>query len=114
MLEIRQDQVQMFLDHARENFVMRVASWLKLHRADHVKDDPAPMVRRQIAAAEGYNIRTEAAVVKFTELCAVFGEDFHDSGRYPLAERILTQQADGAVKIEELCEAAERDFAEAP
>ena len=114
MLEIRQDQMQMFLDHARENFVTRVVAYLKQHRAEHVKEDPAAMVRRQIAAAEGYGIRTEAAVVKFTELCAVFGEDFHDSGKYPEVERILTQQADGAVKIEELCEAAERDFAEAP
>ena len=103
----------MFLDHARENFVARVVAYLKQHRAGHVKDDPAPMVRRQIAAAEGYGIRTEAAVVKFTELCAVFGEDFHDSGRYPEVERILSQQADGAVKIEELCQAAEREFAAA-
>lgn len=114
MLEIRQDQMQMFLDHARETFVGRVVSYLKQHRADHVKDDVAAMVRRQIAAAEGYGIRTESAVVKFTELCAVFGEDFHDSGKYPAVERILTQQADGAVKIEELCEAAERDFADTP
>lgn len=114
MLEIRQDQMQMFLDHAREAFVGRVVKYLKQHRAEHVKNDVTAMVRRQIAAAEGYGIRTEAAVVKFTELCAVFGEDFHDSGKYPEAERILTQQADGAVKIEELCQAAERDFAEAP
>ena len=113
MLEIRQDLMQMFLDHARETFTARVVSYLKKHRGEHVKEDVAVMVRRQIAAAEGYGIRTEAAVVKFTELCAVFGEDFHDSGKYPLVERILTQQADGAVKIEELCEAAEREFAEA-
>ena len=103
----------MFLDNARENFVKRVVDYLKLRRAEHVKDDPAAMVRRQIIAAEGYGIRTEAAVVKFTELCAVFGEDFHDSGRYPEVERILAQQTDGAVKIEELCASAERDFAEA-
>lgn len=113
MLEIRPDQMQMFLDHAREGFVTRVVNYLKMHRAEHLKEDPAAMVRRQIAAAEGYGIRTEAAVVKFTELCAVFGEDFHDSGRFPEAERILTQEADGAVKIEELSEAAERDFREA-
>jgi len=111
MLEIRQDQMQMFLARARESFVSRVVGYLKQHRAEHVKEDLAGMVRRQIAAAEGYGIRTEAAVVKFTELCAVFGEDFHDSGKYPEVERILTQQTDGAVKIEELCEAAERDFA---
>ncbi|HWB06989.1 MAG TPA: hypothetical protein VG796_28455 [Verrucomicrobiales bacterium] len=111
MLEIRQDQMQMFVDNARNGFVARVVSYLKLHRAEHAKEDVAAMVRRQITAAEGYGIRSEAAVVKFTELCAVFGEDFHDSGKYPEVERILSQQADGAVKIEELCDAAERDFA---
>jgi hypothetical protein len=113
MLEIRQDQMQLFLDHARNGFVGRVVAYLKLHRAEHAQGDVAAMVRRQIAAAEGYGIRSEAAVVKFTELCAVFGEDFHESGKYPEVERILAQQTDGAVKIEELCEAAERDFAEA-
>jgi hypothetical protein len=113
MLVIRQDQMQMFLDRARDGFVGRVVNYLKLHRAEHAKGDVAAMVRRQISAAEGYGIRTEAAVVKFTELCAVFGEDFHDSGKYPEVERILGQQTDGAVKIEELCEAAEREFAEA-
>jgi hypothetical protein len=113
MLVIRQDQMQMFLDRARDGFVGRVVNYLKLHRSEHAKGDVAAMVRRQISAAEGYGIRTEAAVVKFTELCAVFGEDFHDSGKFPEVERILGQQTDGAVKIEELCEAAEREFAEA-
>ncbi len=110
MLEIRQDQVQMFLDHAREGFAGRVVSYLQMHRAQHVPQEAAAFVKRQITAAEGYNIRTEAAVVKFCELAAVFGEDFHTSGKYPGAERILTQETDGAVKIEELCEAAERGF----
>ena len=55
----------------------------------------------------------ERYVVKFAELCSVFGEDFHESGRYPEVERILAQETDGAVKVEELCEAAERDFVEA-
>ena len=104
----------MFLDHARESFVARVVAYLKKHRSEHLPDDPVGMVRRQIAAAEVYGIRTEAAVVKFTELCAVFGEDFHESGKYPEVERILGQDTDGAVKIEELCEAAEREFAEVP
>ena len=103
----------MFLDHARGGFVARVVAYLKQHRAEHVNDDTGSMVQRQMAAAETYGIRTETAVVKFIELCAVFGEDFHDGGRYPLVERILSQQADGSVKVEELCEAAERDFAEA-
>ena len=89
-------------------------AYLKQQRPEHVKDNPAAMIQRQMAAAEGYGIRTEAAVVKFIELCAVFGEDFHDGGKYPLVERILGQQADGTVKVEELCEAAERDFADAP
>ena len=111
MIQIRPDQLQMFLDHARGGFVARVITYLRQHRAEHIKDDTASMVQRQMAAAEGYGIRTEAAVVKFIELCVVFGEDFHDSGKYPVAERILTQQADGTVKVEELCEAAERDFA---
>jgi hypothetical protein len=113
MLQIRPDQLQMFLDHARGGFVARVVTYLKQHRSEHVKDDTGAMVLRQMAAAEGYGIRTESSVVKFIELCAVFGEDFHDSGKFPLAERILTQQAEGTVKVEELCEAAERDFAEA-
>jgi len=113
MLQIRPDQLQMFLDHARGGFVARVTAYLKQHRGEHVNDGTLAMVQRQMAAAEGYGIRTEAAVVKFIELCAVFGEDFHDSGKYPLVERILTQRADGTVKVEELCEAAERDFAEA-
>jgi hypothetical protein len=113
MLQIRPDQLQMFLDHARGGFVARVVQFLRKQRSEHVNDETPSMVQRQMAAAEGYGIRTEASVVKFIELCAVFGEDFHDSGRFPLAERILTQQADGTVKVEELCEAAERNFAEA-
>jgi hypothetical protein len=111
MLEIRQDQMQMFQDNARNKFVGRVVSYLRLHRAEHAQGDVPAMVHRQISAANGYGICSEAAVVKFIELCAVFGEDFHDSGKYPEVERILGQQTDGAVKIEELCEAAERDFA---
>ena len=38
MLEIRQDQMQMFLDHVREAFVGRVVKYLKQHRAEHVKE----------------------------------------------------------------------------
>ena len=110
MLEIRQDQVQMFLDHAREGFAGRVVSYLRQHRAEHVPENAMEFVKSQVAAAEGYNIRTEAAVVKFCELAAVFGAEFHSSGKFPEAERILTQEVDGAVKIEELCEAAERGF----
>jgi hypothetical protein len=76
MLEIRQEQMQMFLDRARDGFIGRVVNYLKLHRAEHAQGDVASMVRRQITAAEGYGIRSEAAVVKFTELCAVFGRTF--------------------------------------
>jgi hypothetical protein len=110
MLEIRPDQLQMFLDQAREGFTGRVVSYLKQHRPGHMPPDPAEFVKRQMAAAEGYNIRAESSVVKFCELAAVFGEDFHSSGKFPVAERILTQETDGAVKIEELCASAERGF----
>lgn len=115
MLQIRPDQMQVFLDYVRESFVARVVQYLRSAQAAAVAamadEDLRAFVRRQIDAAEGYGITSEAPVVKFIEIALAFGEDFHRSGQWPEAERILTEQTDPLTRIEALCEAARRNFA---
>lgn len=114
MIEIRPDQIQMFLDRVRTTFAARTAAYLKANRRDWVKGLNASaleaLIRRQIAAADRYGIQMEAAVVQFVEIGLAFGEDFHSSGRYPEAERILLQGVDAAVKMQELQSAAAQGF----
>lgn len=110
MIDIRPDQIQMFLEKVRTTFAGRVASYLKSVHREWVQklseQELYSLIRRQISAAEQYGITTEAAVVQFIETGLAYGEDFHSSGQYPEAERILTQEADGVVKAQELVAAA--------
>lgn len=110
MIEIRPDQMQMFLDQVRSTFVSRVASYLKAHHREWVQEmdtkELQSLVRRQISAAEGYGITTEVPVVQFVEVGLAYGEQFHSSGQYPEAERILTQDIDGTLKMQQLQELA--------
>jgi hypothetical protein len=114
MIDIRPDQIQLFLEKVRKTFAGRVATFLKANHGDALATLPADslegMIRRQIAAAEGYGLVTEAAVVEFIEIGLAFGEDFHSSGKFPEAERVLTQELDPPVKIQQLREAAGRKF----
>ena len=111
MIEIRPDQMQMFLEQVRSTFVSRVAAYLRAHHRSWVQEmdntDLQSLVRRQIAAAETYGITTEVPVVQFIEIGLAYGEQFHASGQYPEAERILTQDVDGLVKMQQLKELAE-------
>ena len=115
MLEIRPDQMQMFLDRARRTFQDRLLTYLRSTHKDRtgtMEDDALQaLIQRLTAAAATYGILTEAPVVQFIELALVFGEDFHDSGQYPAAERILTGEGDGAAKMQALREAAAQGFA---
>ena len=114
MIEIRPDQFQMFLEKVRTTFVGRVTAYLKANHREHVqelnKTELEALVRRQITAAEGYGISTEISVVQFIETGMAYGEAFHSSGQYPEAERILLQDVDGAVKAQQLQEAAKKGF----
>lgn len=114
MIEIRPDQMQMFLEHVRSTFVTRVAVYLKAHRREWVqelgKSELEALIRRQVVVAEGYGITTEVPVVQFIEVGLAYGEEFHSSGQYPEAERILTQEIDGQLKGQQLQEAARQAF----
>ena len=114
MIEIRPDQMQMFLEHVRSTFVSRVAGYLKNHRREWVqelgKSELEALIRRQVIVAEGYGITTEVPVVQFVEVGLAYGEEFHSSGQYPEAERILTQEIDGQLKGLQLQEAARLGF----
>lgn len=67
-------------------------------------------VGRQIANAENYGVTTEAPVAKFIEMAMAYGEDFHNSGAYPEAERILLEEVDDLTKVEMLFASALRGF----
>lgn len=112
MIDIRPDQLQMFLEKARKTFVGRVVAYLKANHAEWAQTlQPAELdavIRRQVAAAEGYGLTSEVAVVQFIEIGFAFGEDFHSSGKYPEAERILLQDVDSGVKVQQLRDAATR------
>lgn len=114
MIEIRPDQIQLFLDKVRSTFVSRVAAFLKTHHRDWVQEAGTEgldaLIRRQIVAAEGYGITTETSVVQFIQAGLAYGEDFHSSGQYPEAERILLQDVEGALKAQELVAAAQKGF----
>jgi hypothetical protein len=117
MIQIRPDQMQMFLDQVRNTFVSRTAAYLRAHHRDWVQEmdnkELQALIRRQISAAEGYGITTEVPVVQFIEVGLAYGEAFHSSGQYPEAERILTQDIDGTLKMQQLQELA-RNGLQAP
>lgn len=108
MIEIRPDQMQMFLEYVRSTFVTRVAAYLRAQHRAWVQalenKDLHDLIRRQVQAAEGYGIATEVPVVQFIEMGLAYGEDFHSSGQYPEVERILTQDLDGMQKSQQLQE----------
>ena len=114
MLQIRPDQMQVFLDYVRETFTARVVTYLRADWKDATAsmDDAAlrDWTRRQIDAAESYGITTEAPVVKFIEVALTCGEEFHSSGTYPEAERILMEETDALTKVETLRASARRNF----
>lgn len=114
MIEIRPDQMQMFLEHVRSTFVTRVAAYLRAHRAEWVrelgKSELEALIRRQVVVAEGYGIATEVPVVQFIEVGLAYGEEFYSSGQYPEAEAILSQDIDGQIKGLQLQEAARNGF----
>jgi hypothetical protein len=73
--------------------VKRVRSYLRDKRREWVAslDDKGldALIRRQVIAAESFGIATETGVVRFIEVGLALGEDFHISGRFPEAERVL-------------------------
>ena len=114
MIEIREDQMQMFAEMDRTAFVRRAAAYL---RATHGDALPLPeeaeleeLIRRQSLAARGYGLQAEAEVLQFIEIGLAFGEDFHCSRKYAAAEEILRSKQDGARKIRALLAAAEAGF----
>ncbi len=114
MLEIRPDQMQMFLDRARRTFQDRVLTYLRTTHKDQTSpmpdDELSALTQRLTTAAATYGIQTEAPVVQFIEIGLVFGEDFHNSGQFPAAESILTGEGDGTSKMQALREAAGKGF----
>ncbi len=114
MLELRPDQMQVFLDYVRSSFVDRLAKYLKEQHPTAIADKSATELRtfieHQIVNAENYGITTEAPVAKFIELVLAYGEGFHNSGAYPEAERILLENSDALTKVETLYASAMRNF----
>lgn len=112
MIDIRPDQIQMFLEKVRSTFVGRVTAYLKANHRQWVDamqpQDLEALIRRQVSAAEGYGITTESSVVQFIETGLAYGEDFHSSGKYPEAERILLQNVEGTLKAQQLVAAAKQ------
>lgn len=111
MITIRPDQMQMFAERRRTTFTQRVAAYLREHTPE-AKDLPPPeltvLIQRQTAAAALYDIKTEAAVVQFIEIGLTFGEEFHSTGEFPAAERILASELDGPLKMQELLALAKK------
>jgi hypothetical protein len=93
MIEVRQDQMQVFQEKVRASFVRRVRSYLREKRREWVAslDDKGldALIRSQVIAAESFGIATETGVVRFIEVGLALGEDFSTSGRFPEAERVL-------------------------
>ncbi|HEV7403997.1 MAG TPA: hypothetical protein VGO11_13750 [Chthoniobacteraceae bacterium] len=114
MIEIRPDQMEIFEERSRASFVRRAAAYLReAHEAAlSAIDEPAleALIHRQSAVAQGYGLSSELAVMQFIEIGLAFGEDFHGARKYPRAEEILGSRRDGAAKIRELLQAAERGF----
>lgn len=104
----------MFLEKVRHSFAGRVVAYLKTNHRDHIQamsnEELEALIRRQITAAESYGITMEVAVVQFIETGLAYGEKFHSSGQHPEAERILQQNVDAGVKMQQLQESAKRGF----
>lgn len=93
MIEVRQDQMQVFQEKVRASYVKRVRGYLREKRREWVAslDDMGldALIRGQVIAAESFGIATEAGVVRFIEVGLALGEDFFASGKFPEAERVL-------------------------
>lgn len=114
MLELRSDQMQVFVDYVRTSFVVRMVKYIRENHHEVVAAEPEgelrAFVERQIANAENYGVTAEAQVAKFIEMAMAYGEDFHNSGAYPEAERILLEEVDDLTKVEMLFASALRGF----
>jgi len=115
MIAIRADQMQLLLEQVRKTFASRVRTFLRANQPGSLAGmedaDVDAFIRRQVSAAESYGISSESGVVHFIETALIYGEDFHRSGEFPEAERILLRDVDCAIKVQELKAAAERGFA---
>ena len=102
MLTIRREQLRVLGEVMQRRFEERMLAHLRAEfpavTRGQTDDDLLALVRRGVASAEPYGVRTEVDVQRYLEYMMIYGPDFDTNPRSAWAGDILRTEGIGGAK----------------